>query len=495
MTLIVAVGYLTAVASASTTVYLRPNSAAVPTSYEGSSPVPWKVIGAPSAWEAVNDKVDESQTPSSADYISADAPYSTLNAVEFGFPRVPLKGSTVVSATVWTYVGASGPIKADLRSGGTVLKEDWFGSVGWRSVSVPLNGSQSQLDNLKLRYFGANMGGAASIEASFLRLTLDPGPLRIYWGAWMDGDVYAPEYPNLGDAPWDSTTWNLFEGNADKKVSIVHFGQPPPWEQEFAPGPLELARSRGAIPLMSMGPGYEPGKERKEQYRIPLTEIDKGNYDKSFGEWAEAVADYEHPFFFRWLWEMNGTWYRWGEEAAKDPALFKRVWQRLRGIADKKGATNITWVWCPNVTGAGTTSLSSLWPGSQYVDWTCMDGYNFGGGGWASFSSVISQTYTELSALAPGKPIMVGETGSAENGGSKSSWTTAALSSLPISFPSIKAFVWFNWNIVEEGVEREWPIESSSAAQEAFASGINSPYFAEGEFGTLPVLTRIKPPE
>ena len=58
----------------------------------------------------------------------------------------------------------------------------------------------------------------------------------------------------------------------------------------------------------------------------------------------------------------------------------------------------------------------------------------------------------------------------------------------------MRAFVWFNWKITENGTTWSWPIESSSTAQSAFASGIGSDYFqAGGGLGSLPLLQPIKP--
>jgi beta-mannanase len=164
-------------------------------------------------------------------------------------------------------------------------------------------------------------------------------------------------------------------------------------------------------------------------------------------------------------------------------------------IAEEQKATNITWVWCPNVSFKGSTSLGELYPGDAYVDWTCMDGYNGGGAGWTSFSGIFSTTYGELLSLAPTKPIMIGETASAEVGGSKAAWIEAGFSELPSKFPKIKGVNWFNWNIIEEGVERPWPIETSAASASAFSKAINSGYFAENTFGSLTSLTKIKPIE
>ncbi|HET9592977.1 MAG TPA: hypothetical protein VFP17_08675, partial [Solirubrobacterales bacterium] len=77
---------------------------------------------------------------------------------------------------------------------------------------------------------------------------------------------------------------------------------------------------------------------------------------------------------------------------------------------------------------------------------------------------------------------------------SKPEWVANGLgTALYTSFPRVKAVVWFNWNITENGTEWDWPIESSSATTAAFSNAISSPYYASNSFGSLTPLTRIQP--
>ena len=64
---------------------------------------------------------------------------------------------------------------------------------------------------------------------------------------------------------------------------------------------------------------------------------------------------------------MNGTWFDWGNLAAGSPADFVAAWRRFHDMAVEEGATNITWVWCPNVAFEGSTILSSLYPASTVL--------------------------------------------------------------------------------------------------------------------------------
>ncbi|HEY8081944.1 MAG TPA: glycosyl hydrolase [Solirubrobacterales bacterium] len=462
-------------AGASTTTYLRPNA-------DISSSGSWAVVGAGTAWEALADNVTEAQVPSSSGYIASSG---AAGQTTVGLKTMSLAGATAVQMTAWVYTANANEAIVDVfksSAGGSVAKAS-ITSPGWNPIPLEEPLKQPELDTavLKIRSL---LSQPQQVKAAFLAVTYTPSPPKVYWGSWIDGDVYG----SSGDAPWTSSTWDLFEAHAGRAPSIVHFGQPAPWTQAFAAKPLELTRTRGAIPLVDMGSNG-----------ASLAEIASGAKDSYLISWASAVRSYGKPFFLRWDWEMNGTWFQWGKEAATDPAQYKSAWRHFHDIVEAKGATNVTWVWCPNVRFTGSTSLPSLYPGAEYVDWTCADGYNRGTNplkpsSWTKLYPLFLSTYNALLSLAPEKPIMIGEMSSTEYGGSKASWIADAFSTqLSVKFPKIKAVNWFNWNIAKDGGRWDWPIESSESAQAAFSNVISSPYYAGNTFGGLPSLTRIQP--
>ena len=468
-------------AASAATFYVRPDGPI-------STSKPWTVVGAPTAWEALDDNVTEFETPPSTDSIE-----DSLGSKEtrVALASVNILGVSITKAQFWYYTGNSQPVEVK-----SSLDLSWqtTSSAGWHSVNETI-ATQVALNGVFLQFRTQNSSTTPrQVRATFLKIETT-GP-SLYWGAWMDGDVYKATNPGLGDAPWDQTTWNLFESHAGKRVSIVHFGQPPPWEQKFSAEPLEKSKARGALPLMDMGTGFIPGKPHTEEApdnRVSLKEINEGLYDSYFKEWAEAVAAYKYPFFFRWGWEMNGTWNKWGKDAAASPEEFVKAWRHLHTIAVEKGASNVTWVWCPNVEFLGSTPYSQLYPGDAYVNWTCLDGYNEGN---RTFSELFGSSYSSITGtIAPSKPLMIGETATIARVGkdAPSWWIPNAFQSLPAGFPKIKALVWFNWNIVEKGKEWEWPIEWTSDGQQAFAKEIASPYFSADEFGSPAVLEPIQP--
>ncbi len=340
---------------------------------------------------------------------------------------------------------------------------------------------------------------------------------QVYWGGYLSGTQYGPNY---GTAPWDLNTWSKFETNAKKKVSILSFSTPwynakgwPNGYVPFVPSLFDTVRARGAIPLMNWGSwDYNNGPNQPE---FSLKNIAQGNvkgfkgqtFDAYVTTWARAAKAWNHPFFLRFDWEMNGWWqFPWGTAKnpstnvainGNTPADYIAAWRHVHDIFVREGATNVTWVWCPNISGGQTVPMSQLYPGDAYVDWTCLDGYNKDFKNWLTFNKVfggdttygLKNSYTEITSVAPKKPLMLGEFASDEwgadkgSGVSKAAWITDALKTqLPNNFPLIKAIVWFNWN---SDTGSSYIIESTAAAQNAFADGISLPYYATNTFGSI----------
>ncbi len=61
--------------------------------------------------------------------------------------------------------------------------------------------------------------------------------------------------------------------------------------------------------------------------------------------------------------EMNGYWYPWGFTGTT-AAQFVAAWRRIHGLFAAAGASNVIWVWNPNVISAEPQlELSAYYPG------------------------------------------------------------------------------------------------------------------------------------
>jgi hypothetical protein len=317
----------------------------------------------------------------------------------------------------------------------------------------------------------------------------------VYWGAAI-GDHLTGE-----QAPWDMTAVAKFEGEAGKSASLVHFFQPfANCESscdfyEFPTEPMESVRAHGSIPVLSWSSQSIPSNLNEPDFQ--LADVIEGRYDGFIQEFAEEARDWGHPFFLRFDWEMNGNWFPWAEGInGNGSGEFVAAWRHVHDIFTAVGATNATWVWCPFVDPGGSlTDLSSLYPGDAYVDWTGLDGYNWGTNpaaprGWRSFDQLFTDSYEEISGrVAPSKPLMIGEMGSSEQGGDKAAWIRDALSRVPREYPQVRALLWFDK--FDDGMD--WPIETSGNAAAAFAEGIGQSSYVSANYSELPAGS-IQPP-
>ena len=102
-----------------------------------------------------------------------------------------------------------------------------------------------------------------------------------------------------------------------------------------------------------------------------------------------------------------------GDEAwsGNNAPLYVSAYRHIHDLFVAAGATNVVWVWCPNITDndGGNRATMDYYPRHAYVDWTGVDGYNCGtkNGGWQSFERVFQKIYPLLATKK--KPILIGE--------------------------------------------------------------------------------------
>jgi hypothetical protein len=215
----------------------------------------------------------------------------------------------------------------------------------------------------------------------------------------------------------------------------------------------------GRIPLVNVEPND-----------INFTDIVNGKYDTMLKRRADDAKALGRQFFLDFAAEMNGD-EGWG---GHKPATYVAAWRHIHDIFVARGATNAVWVWCPNNEDSpGTPQALKYYPGDQYVDWTGIDGYNWGTSDpdfeWQSFKDVFAVLYPQLAAK--GKPIIIAEMSSDEAGSSKATWINNIVPTLKKDYPLIKAIVWFD---VDK--ERHWQINSSSSALTAYQKMAKDPY-------------------
>jgi len=336
----------------------------------------------------------------------------------------------------------------------------------------------------------AALPGVASAAGAPRATAKQHKPKPLYWGAWI-GDQITGTTP-----PWDMTPVNDLAGLLGKGISLVEFSSPftscassPCAFYRFPAAGMTSIRDYGAIPFFSWGAESSPRTSAVDP-EFQLSDLIQGRYDSYIRQFAEEARDWGHPFFLRFDWEMNGTWFPWSEGVnGNQPGEYVAAWRHVHDIFSEVGATNATWVWCPYADPQAklNSKLRQMYPGNAYVDWTCLDGYNWGHNPvnakpWRSFSQIFATTYEKIAGkIAPKKPMLLGEFASSPNGGHKAAWIRNMLSVIPKKFPRIRGLIYL------DGYDRgiNWPLETSGSVASAFAHGIARPIFRANEYGAL----------
>jgi endoglucanase len=204
----------------------------------------------------------------------------------------------------------------------------------------------------------------------------------------------------------------------------------------------------GRIPLVN----WEPAG-------IDFNSIVNGSLDATINARANGAKALNGRFFLDFAAEMNGdeAW------SGNNAPLYVAAYKHIHDLFTAAGATNVIWAWCPNVTDTNGTNKTTMdyYPGDAYVDWTGVDGYNWGGGDWQSFRQ-CSRTSIRCWPPKQAHP-------------SSARWRLPSREATrrldrrhdpdaegPISL--FKAVVWFDIN-----KENDWRVNSSPAALTAFS--------------------------
>lgn len=261
-----------------------------------------------------------------------------------------------------------------------------------------------------------------------------------------------------------------FDSDAGKKATLYGSYDSFAYNSDFDASSASALVAQGIQPMVTWEP-WDPANGTATQPAYSLSAIVNGNYDSYITRWASEIKAWGKPLWLRFAHEMNGNWYPWGAGVnGNTPAEYVAAWRHVHDLFQQVGATNVSWVWTPNVLMDSTPTIASLYPGDAYVNMIGVDGYNWGtsqswGSTWQTPSQVFGPTVAALEQLST-RPIMIGETASTEVGGNKATWISQFFSYLA-SNPRIKAFVWFNLD-----KETDWRIESSPTAQSAFVAGV-----------------------
>ena len=277
--------------------------------------------------------------------------------------------------------------------------------------------------------------------------------------------------------PSNPSVLDTFANLIGEKPAIAMWYQPWGDGGTFSARTANAVTDRGAMPLVT----WEPRGANDADWAL-RTIID-GRHDAYIRRWATDVAAWGQPVYVRLMHEMNGNWASWSPNVNGNAVdEFVTAWKHVVDLVRAQGAANIRWVWCPNVDfgNPAFSQYADLYPGDDYVDWACIDGFNRGttqgsGGRWMDIQTLFGGSIAKLRTVTQ-KPLMIGETSAPEAGGDKAAWIRDGVGRLPELLPDVQAIVWFN--AFEDRFSVNWAVDSSPASLQAFrdvvASGVLS---------------------
>ncbi|MFH8379619.1 glycoside hydrolase family 26 protein [Kitasatospora sp. NPDC018058] len=229
------------------------------------------------------------------------------------------------------------------------------------------------------------------------------------------------------------------------------------WKGGFDTAGVRRIYEAGALPFMA----WEP-------YDHSLASIAAGDTDDYVRGVAKAVAKLNLPIAISIAHEMNGDWYPWGRKTASSQD-FVAAWRHVHDIFDQAGATNVIWVWSPNITvPAPNTRLAPYYPGDNYVDWAGMTGY-FTNDGPKTFETLYGPTMAEIRTFCK-KPFFISET-AAEQGRHQRAFVDQLFSGME-AHDDIVGFIWFNM------IKRaDWRVETVPDTLSAVKQRVSAPRY------------------
>jgi len=277
--------------------------------------------------------------------------------------------------------------------------------------------------------------------------------------------------------PYNFTDLDNFTAAVGHQPSVYEFGQG--WAvNQFNASVIDAVARRGMLPLISWEPwDYQkatPGSAvQGDEPAYSLSTIIDGRYDSYIRSWAEGVKGLGYTIALRFAHEMNGNWYPWAAFAnGNQPSQYVEAWRHVHDIFTQVGATNVIWVWSPNIIWNSFTDLGSLYPGNSYVDWIGLSGY-YGTPGmlyYKSFDQTFDATIADLRTFTS-KPLIITETGATNVSGEMAPWITQMFQELP-AHTDIIGVIWFEaFNVID------WKVTDDLAASRAFAAGLASPQY------------------
>ena len=258
------------------------------------------------------------------------------------------------------------------------------------------------------------------------------------------------------------------------------------WNHPFNPASITSAYDHGTIPVLTWEPwaggvqnpagGKIILQSNVKQPAYKLSNIYGGKFDTYINTVAKQIKDAKWPVVLRFGHEMNGSWYPWSEKVnGNKPGDYVKTWRYVHDLFQKDGATNVIWVWSPNIIRpVPHVHLAPLYPGDAYVDWVGLTGYGVEEKNAATTFDASLKAIRKFTQ----KPMMLMEVG-AQLDGDQISWVKSFFPWLK-SHPSVIGFIWMEKSR-DTGARADWRFTTNPKVQLAFQAGLATLHLSTGQ--------------
>ncbi|WP_424950251.1 glycoside hydrolase family 26 protein [Deinococcus sp.] len=355
---------------------------------------------------------------------------------------------------------------------------------------TPLTAPTTLLRGLTLAALvvGAGTSGRAAPDTTPNPVLTDTGtsPRPLAHGVF----VASPDAPE--DAVPEAQLGAYTAATGEAALAYVYLSNNWFYSRQF-PGRVVLrVRARGATPIIRLmlrsSDERASGPNTSADTGYGLAEVAGGRLDEDLKLWAGEAARVPGVIYVEYGTEVNGDWFAWNARwNGKDggAGLFVRAYRHLVNVVRAAGATNVRWIFhvaAQDDPQEPWNRLEAYYPGGDVVSVLGVSAYGAQSpkeGGVQSLRAQLDGVLPRLAALAPGKPVLLLEFGSAARASvSPETWTAAALADLIGGrWPQIRGFSWWDsaWrNDADPSHDTELRVERQPALAAVFRKYLSS---------------------
>lgn len=261
---------------------------------------------------------------------------------------------------------------------------------------------------------------------------------------------------------WQDTAMSSFEALTGKQPQMEalfsHWGN-----DQFPSTYGPRIRDKGRT-MVLFWEAVDYNRDYFSQPEYSFDSVIAGKMDAYFAKFAADAKAYGGEVILVPYSEFNGDWFPWSmTNPGNTPAKFKQAWIHIHSFF--ANVPNVKFAWVPNndsVPDIAATDFDLNYPGSQYVDYVGLDGFN--SNPWETFDGMMGKELVKLEKY--NKPIYIMSMG-VKADARKAAWITDAFTNQLYKYPKVVGWVWFN-----ENKEFDWRVNSSADSLAAFKAMI-----------------------